>query len=69
MLLRDSEFKGDASFDHVISMAKKAKSKDEEGYRSEFVRLVEGAESLSGTKKPAKNDTDDKVRILPVNGN
>jgi Ca-activated chloride channel family protein len=40
MLLRDSELKGTASYNQVVSMANGAKGKDEEGYRSEFVQLV-----------------------------
>lgn len=37
MLLRDSEFKGDASYQSVINLAKEAKGKDEYGYRAEFI--------------------------------
>jgi Ca-activated chloride channel homolog len=47
LILRDSEFKGDASFKKVLSMAKKATGKDTEGYRFEFLKLVEQAELLS----------------------
>jgi Ca-activated chloride channel family protein len=47
MLLRDSEYKKDASWKHVLDNAKSAKGKDEEGYRAEFLRLVETAELLS----------------------
>ncbi|MES2513914.1 MAG: von Willebrand factor type A domain-containing protein [Bacteroidota bacterium] len=46
MLLRDSKFKGDSDFTHIIAMAKDAKGKDEEGYRAEFIRLVEIAELI-----------------------
>ncbi len=46
MLLRDSKFKGDANFKEVLTLAKASKGKDEEGYRSEFIRLVEMAELL-----------------------
>lgn len=46
MLLRDSKFKGDSDFKRIIAMAKEAKGKDEEGYRAEFIRLVEMAELL-----------------------
>jgi Ca-activated chloride channel family protein len=46
MLLRDSKFKGDSDFKTVIATAKAAKGKDEEGYRAEFIRLVEIAELL-----------------------
>jgi len=62
MLLRNSEFKSDASFDDVVRMARKARGKDEEGYRSEFVRLVENAQSLAKNTKPGPidDDKDDK---------
>jgi len=46
MLLRDSEFKGDNSYDEVIKLAKASKGTDEEGYRAEFIRLAEQAELL-----------------------
>lgn len=41
MLLRDSQFKGNSTWDNVLKLAKSARGKDEEGYRSEFIRLVE----------------------------
>ena len=40
-LLRDSDFKGDATYDKVISLAKTGIDNDEKGYRREFIRLVE----------------------------
>ena len=46
MLLRNSEYKGTASYDKVTDMADKSKGKDNEGYKSEFVRLVKIAKSL-----------------------
>lgn len=46
MLLRDSKFKGSSDFKSVMALAKSAKGKDEEGYRAEFIRLVEIAELL-----------------------
>lgn len=50
MLLRDSEFKGKASFNSCAQMAEKARGKDENGYRSEMIGLIRKAESLrSGT--------------------
>ncbi len=51
MLLRNSEFKASSSFDNIISMAKKAKGNDDEGYRSEFIRLVESAQLLAKGNK------------------
>lgn len=46
MLLRDSAFKGDADYDRVIANSKAHKGADEEGYRAEFIRLVEMAQLL-----------------------
>ena len=40
MLLRDSKFKGDLTYQEVITLAKNSKGKDEHGYRSEFINLV-----------------------------
>lgn len=47
MLLRGSEYKQKGNFDQAISIAKSAKGKDNDGYRSEFVRLAESAKSLA----------------------
>lgn len=47
-LLGDSDFKGDASHDKVISLAKKGLDNDVSGYRREFIRL---AESVKGIDK------------------
>lgn len=45
-LLRNSDFKGEATYDKVISLAKTALDDDERGYRREFIRLVETAKGL-----------------------
>lgn len=55
MLLRNSDFKGAASYDMVLQLAKKAKGEDEEGYRAEFVKLVEKAKYLSAKDKPVRD--------------
>ncbi|MBQ9727401.1 MAG: von Willebrand factor type A domain-containing protein, partial [Kiritimatiellae bacterium] len=47
LLLEDSKFKGTASFSNVLSRARTAKGADEEGWRAEFIRLVEAAEIYS----------------------
>ncbi len=49
LLLRDSQFKQNASFDHLIAMAKAAKGQDDDGYRAEFIRLAESAKNLMKT--------------------
>ena len=41
MLLRDSEIKGDSSYNGALEWAKGALGEDEGGYRREFVKLVE----------------------------
>ncbi len=46
MLLRNSEFKGTATYETVISQAAGSIGKDEEGYRTEFVKLVQLVNSM-----------------------
>ncbi len=46
MILRNSEYVKDSSMEHVIALAKDARGEDEEGYRSEFIKLVKLAGSL-----------------------
>lgn len=46
MLLRESEFKGTASFATVYKRAKEASGKDEFGYRADFIKMVELSEML-----------------------
>ncbi|MFN3939243.1 MAG: von Willebrand factor type A domain-containing protein [Chitinophagales bacterium] len=41
MLLRDSEFKGSATYEDVVKLANSAKGADSEGYRSEFISMVQ----------------------------
>ena len=41
LLLRNSPYKGTASYSQVIDLAKNSKGKDDNGYRAEFIRLVE----------------------------
>jgi len=71
MLLRDSEFKSAASYTSVVEMARKARGNDDEGYRSEFIRLVESAQLLAKSKpEPKKSiDTDDDEETLPISKN
>lgn len=46
MLLQNSDYKNDFTFDNVIDLAKQATNYDPEGYRKEFIRLVESAALL-----------------------
>lgn len=45
-LLRNSDYKGEASYDQVIETAQRGLSFDPEGYRAEFVRLVQSAKGF-----------------------
>jgi Ca-activated chloride channel family protein len=46
LILRNSQYKEDASMEHVIALAKNARGEDEEGYRSEFLKLVRLAHTM-----------------------
>lgn len=50
MLLRDSQYKSNANFNQVLQLAKEGKDVDLDGYRSEFIRLVETSQKLSVKK-------------------
>ena len=41
MLLRNSSFKGDSSFEQAKSLAKGAKGEDDDGIRAEFINLID----------------------------
>ncbi|SFH07003.1 vWA domain-containing protein [Pontibacter chinhatensis] len=47
MLLRDSEFKGNATYAQVLELAQSALGNDAEGYRAEFIKLVKSRTLLS----------------------
>ena len=47
MMLRDSEYKGEITYDRIIEMASGARGKDPDGYRAEFVRLVSAAAGIT----------------------
>ncbi len=46
MLLRNSKYKGNVTYDSIITLAKAAKGEDDNGYRAEFIRMVEMAELI-----------------------
>ncbi len=50
MILRDSQFKGESSWERVKELGQGAKGKDLEGYRAEFIQLVKKAELLKKIK-------------------
>ena len=47
MLLRHSEFRGSATHAQAAALARKFRGADPEGYRTEFVKLVELSEALT----------------------
>lgn len=47
MLLRQSDFKQNSSFDQVISLAEGAMGRDKEGYRSEFLKLAKSTQLMA----------------------
>jgi Ca-activated chloride channel family protein len=51
LLLHDSEHRGQASYDQVLSLARGARGDDPQGYRGEFIGLVESARTLSAAAR------------------
>ncbi len=47
LVIRDSKHKGTASYESALARARKARGKDEHGYRAEFVHLIESANLLA----------------------
>lgn len=56
MLLRKSEFKGNANINSVLRLAKEGKGTDALGYRSEFISLAERAELLMNTRQAQSSE-------------
>ena len=57
MLLRNSDFKAGASYASVLRSAGNALGYDKEGYRREFIRLVESAQFLANKAEPMNIET------------
>lgn len=49
MILRDSEFKGSLDYNKVKKWAESAKGKDKNGYRAEYIRLIESTRLISNS--------------------
>jgi len=56
MILRNSEYKGCMNYETVLSLALAAKGRDEDGYRAEFIRLVELSDSNFTTDRDFSGD-------------
>jgi Ca-activated chloride channel homolog len=52
MILRNADSKGTATYDMVLALAREARGEDPEGYRAEFITMVDQARMLS-----TKSDT------------
>lgn len=46
-VLRDSKFKGNSTIESALANARHAKGKDDEGYRAEFIKLIEMYKTLN----------------------
>src|SRR5262249_48625774 len=46
MLLRESPYRGNTSYESVLSLARDGLGRDDDRYRAEFVKLVEQTRSL-----------------------
>ncbi len=64
MLLRNSSFKQEASFDEAYLLAKKALGDDKEGYRKEFLHLLLEAGRLSKVKATIELPPVSKAQVL-----
>jgi Ca-activated chloride channel homolog len=51
MVLRDSKFKGASTLTEALAIAKRARGTDAEGYRAEFIKLVELSQLLNKASK------------------
>jgi Ca-activated chloride channel family protein len=59
LLLRNSPQKGKSNYTQVLNLARASKDKDEFGYRSEFIRLVETAKRLDSRTHDDVHDVDE----------
>jgi Ca-activated chloride channel family protein len=57
MLLRRSEFRGEASWTQALGLAREHRGRDDDGYRAEFIRLVELAAALDRKNTMTEPDT------------
>jgi Ca-activated chloride channel family protein len=54
MLLRDSKAKGRSSFENCLALARESRGDDSEGYRAEFISLVEKTALLKRHDREAR---------------
>ena len=46
IILRDSKYKGESSYEDATLLARAGKGEDPNGYRGEFIRMLQLAEKL-----------------------
>jgi Ca-activated chloride channel family protein len=56
MLLRDSKSKGQASFENCLALARESRGDDSEGYRAEFISLVEKSAAIKRRDQQARRE-------------
>ena len=56
MLLRDSKSKGQASFENCLALARESRGDDSQGYRAEFISLVEKSAALKRRDQQARRE-------------
>jgi Ca-activated chloride channel family protein len=56
MLLRDSRLKGQSSFENCLALARESRGDDPEGYRAEFIGLVEKSAELNRNHQQARRE-------------
>jgi Ca-activated chloride channel homolog len=56
MLLRDSKSKGQSSFENCLALARESRGDDSEGYRAEFISLVEKTVELERDNRQARRE-------------
>ena len=54
MLLRNSEYKGDADFKNTLHLAKAGIGKDMNGYRKELIEMIKSMQSVIGKEVAEK---------------
>ena len=54
LVLRDSEYKGSATLGSVLRAAKQSVGEDPNGYRADFIRVVEAAQKLDRGDRPGE---------------
>ncbi|MCB9346049.1 MAG: von Willebrand factor type A domain-containing protein [Lewinellaceae bacterium] len=54
LLLRDSEFKSNATYTHAVKLARSAKGKDPNGYRRELIDMIDTMKSLADPEVAGK---------------